>query len=264
MFYSPAPPVRRALVTLTPAESKRLIGKAVARLPEVQHAFQSGRIVIAKSSTGAYVAEELLGHPIDRNTYTSGAIQDGQLSVVEGSRAHRAYYLVNGALASADVHANDVLDEFQADDVYVKSANAVDPAGNAGVLLASDFGGAIGRACGYLVSRGSHLIVPVGLEKLIPSVIDAATECGQMKVDYFTGLAVGYMPLVSATVVTEREAIRLLYGLESTHVASGGINGSEGSVTISIRGDAEPVRAAFEEISQSIKGEPALAGAGEA
>jgi len=43
--------------TLTPSESKRLIGKGVAALPEVKNA---RRIIIIGGSTNGYVVEEIL------------------------------------------------------------------------------------------------------------------------------------------------------------------------------------------------------------
>jgi hypothetical protein len=54
----------QALFTLTPSESKRLIAKAVAALPEVQEAREHGYLVIGRGSTNAYLIEELLGAPI--------------------------------------------------------------------------------------------------------------------------------------------------------------------------------------------------------
>jgi hypothetical protein len=38
------------------------------------------------------------------------------------------------------------------------------------------------------------------------------------------------MPVVNATVVTEIQALRILTGVKTTHVASGSIGGCEGAV----------------------------------
>ena len=51
----------RALFVFTPAESKRLIGKAVARMEEVKRAFKKANIMIGHGSTNVYVLEEILG-----------------------------------------------------------------------------------------------------------------------------------------------------------------------------------------------------------
>ena len=49
-------------VTLTVAESKRLIAKAVAQMPIVKNALENGMVIITKGTTNAYVAEEITGH----------------------------------------------------------------------------------------------------------------------------------------------------------------------------------------------------------
>jgi hypothetical protein len=62
---------------------------------------------------------------------------------------------------------------------------------------------------------------------------------------------------VLGQVVTEIQALALLAGVEATHVASGGIGGSEGAVVLSIEGEESRVAQAFELVT-SIKGEPAV------
>ena len=59
----------RALFVLTPPESKRLIAKAVARLPEVERARQDGEIAIGHGATNVYVVEEIFGECPDRDRY---------------------------------------------------------------------------------------------------------------------------------------------------------------------------------------------------
>ena len=60
--YPPPEPGQKqvsAMVVLTPAESKRLLAKAVVALPEIQSAYKSGMIIIARGVTNAFVTEEL-------------------------------------------------------------------------------------------------------------------------------------------------------------------------------------------------------------
>ena len=59
--YYPEGDTVRGIFALTPAESKRLIAKAVVRLPEVRHAWENGRIIIGNGTTTGFVAAELLG-----------------------------------------------------------------------------------------------------------------------------------------------------------------------------------------------------------
>jgi hypothetical protein len=56
----------RALCVLLPSESKRLIARAVVKMPQVRQAFEEGWIVIGRDTTNAYVAEELLREPLEK------------------------------------------------------------------------------------------------------------------------------------------------------------------------------------------------------
>lgn len=151
----------------------------------------------------------------------------------------------------------EVLRGFGRNSVFIKGANAVDPEGNTGSLVAHPEGGTIGWAIATIMARGVHFIVPVGLEKLIPSVKNAALACGQLRLDYCQGMRVGMIPLSGARVVTEIEALRILTGVETAHVASGGSGDSQGAVTLISEGDTVAVNRAIESV-ESIKGEPSL------
>ena len=86
MFYQtripavePADPIS-ALVALTPSESKRVIAKGVAALPEVKRAMERGLIVVGRGTTNAFVVEELTGEKIENKShYAAGFIVDGEL-----------------------------------------------------------------------------------------------------------------------------------------------------------------------------------------
>jgi hypothetical protein len=143
---------------------------------------------------------------------------------------------------------------FGPDDVFIKGANAIDPEGNAGIFAAGLKGGTIGMAWPIVTPRGAHLIMPVGLEKMIPSVLDASKHTGVYHFKYSLGLPVKVVPVVTSKVVTEIQALALLAGVKATHVASGGVGGSEGAVVLSLEGNEASVEKAFELI-KSIKGE---------
>lgn len=240
------------ILVLTPAESKRLIAKAVAAMPQVKKALEKGRIIIANGTTTAFVAEEILGCQVAKHRYVAGYIGEGKLAVTPPELMMKAYVLVDGH--PVDRLAKEVIPEFGADDVLIKGANAVDAEGHVGFLMADDRGGTIGMALGTLVARGCHFIVPVGLEKLVPSVTEASRKCGILRLKYAMGLKVGLMPVVNATVVTEIQALHILAGVEATHVASGGIGGCEGAVTLVVEGTDEAVRRAFG-VVEGVKGE---------
>ena len=58
-------------------------------------------------------------------------------------------------------------------------------------------------------------------------------------------------------MVTEIQALEILTGVTATHVASGGVAGSEGAVILVVEGVEAVVLKAFE-LVQSIKGEAAV------
>jgi len=240
------------ILVLTPAESKRLIARAVVAMPQVKKALGKGRVVISNGTTTAFVAEEILGRQVSKYRYAAGYIGEGKLAVTPSEIRIESYVLVDGH--PVDRLAKEIIQEFEADDVFIKGANAVDAEGHVGFLMANDRGGTIGMALGTLAARGCHFIVPVGLEKMVPSVIEASRKCGILRLKYAMGLKVGLMPVVNATVVTEIQALHIMAGVEATHVASGGIGGCEGAVTLVVEGTDEAVRRAFE-VVEGVKGE---------
>ena len=253
----------RALFVLTPAESKCLIAKAVANMQEIKQALQHDKILIGHGSTNVYVAQEILGKEkfaeiIAPDLYVSGLLTRGTLCTTAGEEKGAVVVLNQGKLEPPAPTMGEMLREFGPDGVFIKGANAVDPEGNAAVLVAHPEGGTIGWSIGHILARGIHLVVPVGLEKLVPSIKQAVSMCGQLRLDYFQGLRVGMIPLSGATVVTEIVALRILAGVESVLVAAGGSSGSEGSVTLVADGESGPVKKAIE-LMESIKGTPPLA-----
>ena len=260
-----------AIVALTPSESKRLIGKAVATLEEIKKALNSGRMIISEGTTNAYVIEELFGTPISKEIFACGTVCEGGLSSVPTDVRIMPYLVKCGKPLDArppeaaddvpskenwELHA-DLIQEFEADDVMVKGATAVDPLGNAGVFVAEGDGGNIGRDWPVVFARGAHLIVPVGLEKLIPSVAEASRNCSVLRFKHSFGWCPAVMPLTNGKVITEVQALKILTGVTAIHVGSGGIGGSEGTVVLSIGGKEKAVDDAFE-LVKSIKGEPPI------
>lgn len=240
---------------LNPSESKRLIARAVARMPAVQGALRGGRVVIGNGVTNAFVVEELTGKQMPKWRYAAGVVANGRLEVTDSATRPAPVALKQGKPFKGGWV--ELLQEFERGDVFIKGANAVDAEGNVGVLLGSSVGGTVGQMYGILAARGAHLVVPVGLEKMVPDVIEAARHCGAAAVDLADGIPCGLAVLTNAEVVTELEAVELLFGLEAWHVASGGVAGSEGAVAVAIEGPAGAVKKAFE-FTESLAGEAAV------
>ena len=263
MFYEIETPRKRngmknwaaALVVLNPSESRRLLAKATAALPEVRHAMEHGTIIIGRGITNAYVTEELLGIRIEPKAgLTYGMVCGGITTGNSGTPACTHHVIRRGKAVEGADSKVEIL-SFGPDDVFIKGANAIDPEGNAGILTSSLTGGTIGMAWPVVTPRGSHLILPVGLEKLIPSVMEAARHSGVYYFKYSMGMPARLTPVVPCTVVTELQALAVLAGVKATQIASGGVGGSEGAVVLSIEGEETAVEKAFE-LVKSIKGEP--------
>ncbi len=247
----------RGIFVFTPSESKRFIAKAVVKLPEVKKALSDGEIVVGHGSTNVYVTEELLGECPKREQFLSGLVVNGSLCVTQAEEKPPMIMIRKGKLILPELTMEDTLRNFGADGVFIKGANAVDPEGNVGVLVAHSSAGTIGYAYGILSARGCHLIVPIGLEKLIPSVSQAAKLVGQETFYYSQGIRIGMVPIMNAKVITETQAFEILFNLSAHLVGAGGVNGSEGSVIIVAEGEKEDLDGAIQLI-ESIKGESPL------
>jgi hypothetical protein len=235
-----------ALVVLNPAESRRLLAKATVALPEVQAAFRDGTIIIGRGVTNAYVVEEFFGTPVEPKAgFTVGMVCRGMTTGNSGPPSSTRHVIRKGQVVEGADSTKEIL-TFGPEDVFIKGANAIDPEGNAGILTSSLVGGTIGMVWPVVVPRGSHLIMPVGLEKLVPSVLDAARHSGIYHYKWSMGLPARLTPVNLGEVLTEIQALAVLAGVWATLVASGGVGGSEGAVVLSIEGEEGRVERAFE------------------
>ena len=100
-----------------------------------------------------------------------------------------------------------IIKEMGSQDVVIRGANALDPYGVAGVMMAHLQDGITGSSIGTIMAKGINLVIPVGM-----------------------------MPLIG-TVVTEVQALTLLGAQNVFPIGAGGINGGEGSVTLGVIGE---------------------------
>ncbi|MDP7285831.1 MAG: hypothetical protein QF906_03520 [Dehalococcoidales bacterium] len=262
MFYEvalarPEPDEKQvsALVVLNPAESRRLLARATVALPEVRNAYKNGMIIIARGITNAFVTEELLGVKVEpKADQTVGFIGGGITNSNTGPPPCASHVIKKGKMVEGADSSVEILD-FGPDDVFIKGGNAIDTEGNAGICVASRKGGTIGMAWPIVIPRDAHLIMPIGLEKLVPSVIEAARHSGIYHFKYSTGLPFRLAPVTMGEVVSEIQAFALLAGVRTYHLGSGGIDGSEGAVTLALEGAETRVKNALE-LAKSVKGEP--------
>jgi hypothetical protein len=223
----------------------------------VKNAWENGTIIIGRGITNAFVTEELFDITIEsKAAQTIGIIAGGILNAHLGPPPCTWHVIRQGKVLE-DADSNVEILEFGPEDVVIKGANAIDPKGIPGIHVAGLKGGTIGMVWPVVTPRGSHLIIPVSLEKLVPCVLEAAKQTGIFHFTYSTGIPVKLVPVPLATVITEIEAFAILAGVKAYHVGSGGVAGSEGSVHLTVTGDEESVQKAFETV-KSIKGEPRL------
>jgi hypothetical protein len=182
--------------------------------------------------------------------YVVGKIFKGEFRSTPEEERLKPVVIIKGQ--KSEITVPEALGNFTPDDVFIKGANAVDHEGNVAVLAANPKGGTVGAFWALAKARGANIICPVGLEKLVFSISDASRECGQGLFKYSTGLKIGLLPLPGAKVITEIEAFKILFDLEATHIASGGVWGSEGSVALSVKGGEAEIDEMWKEI-QNIK-----------
>ena len=267
-----------AQVTLIPAESKKLIAKAIVNTEIVKDAIKNGMVILHPSSTTYFILEEILGHEVLTNRWICGMIVpkgtcvemgmflgQGAEQIVStnpeklkespgkgnpGSFMH-SLILKKGKLSSQKP-LKDIMEEMGPNDVFVKGANALDTEGNIGILWAnSSEGGTAGVVMKAQKRIGFNIIFAVGLEKLVPFPIEKIVkEAKRFKYDYSMGLPVGLLP-AKGPVITELKAIEMLSGAIAIPIAAGGLAGAEGATTMVIKGTKDQVVKALKMVKQS-------------
>ncbi len=221
-------------LALHPAAAKVLIGQAVAALPEVQKAFRQGKIIIASGTTNVMVAKALLNVEIKNlEPHAAGIITQRAACVTEKDQRVAPWCLDQGTPVQTEWL--EFLNSMRSGDVFIKGANAFDSAGLIGVLLGDDQGGTVGKAIGAIKARGIHWIAPVGLEKAIPSCIEAERwMAGAPESSLCLGYKCGYITVPNTRIITEIDSIRILAGADAVQVAAGGVGGMEGASVLAV------------------------------
>jgi hypothetical protein len=260
----------RAQVTLTPSESKKLLAKSLMVMDSIKRARHGGLLVIHPSSTTLFLVEELIGKRPEGMWACGVVVPKGMClswEVLEsgffrqtpskGGAQDMREFPFSWVLDKGEFHTGiplgSLLERMGKEDVYVKGANAIDPEGKVGVLYGAKGAGTIGKVIAASRRRGFEIILPVGLEKLIPTPIaDASKVASREGTDVAMGTPVGLIP-VAGEVVTEVNAIDILSKAQAVVVAAGGLGGAEGSVTLVMRGSTDEVNRALK-VVKDVKG----------
>ena len=251
---------------LTVAESKRLIGKAVAQMPIVKNALANGMVIIIKGTTNAYVAEEITGEKVEHAAFVTGRIEP-EKGAKYLPKVKPVNHLILEKGKVVDIPLPDAVKKLKAGDVVMKGANALDYKNKiAAVDILDPSGGTTGITMPFIVARKAHLVIPIGLEKLVAGdVVDLTLKMREpveslpapagASPSAFPGYNIPSMWLLTGEIVTELEAIKILTGATAFQSSAGGVSGAEGGVWLVFRGTEDQVKKAVE-LAKSIQGEP--------
>jgi len=241
----------KASAVLLPHASKRLIARGVSVHPLVRSAMTEGTVVITLGTTNAYVADELLGRTIDHGAFAAGVIDD-RWNI--NARIAEAKEIVLRYGEAIEIGPEEPLASLGPHDVVIKGGNALDPYGAVGVLMASSSGGTVGRYVAPALARGVSIVIPISVGKSIhTSIAELSLRMGSKRIDLSSGIPSGLYPL-TGHVLSEIEALDLLFGVQAIHVASGGVGPGAGSVSLLLEGEEDAVRQAFAYV-ESLAGE---------
>lgn len=237
--------------SLTVAEGKRLIAKAIAAMPEVRRALRDGVVLLKGGTTVSAVAEELCGEKLR----LSGRITP-RGTVGAGNPAAEGSHLLavrNGVPEPAGDRLMEVALGMGPDDVAICGANIYDAQGRAALMAGKDLCGETGSVYPSLEAEGVRCLVAAGLEKLSPEPLPEASRAAGRKTPVWSqGMAVGLVP-VPGEIINELRALSLLGYSRRWLIGRGGIAGAEGGSTFVVEGD-EPELRRLVALLESIRG----------
>ncbi len=242
-------------VSLTVAESKRLIAKGLLAYPPLKEKLQKGRVLLTKGSTNTYLAEELLKENIASGEYLLGHILPAKGEIKPDKSKNRdELFWQDGKIAEAPYV--ELIQRMEEGDIILKGANIINYSRQqAGVLIGHPTGGTTGNIMPVVEEKRVRLIIPVGLEK--QSSYDLNMLSRQSKEKYNKlNKNTPYLWSLPGELFTEIEAIKQLANVDVFQIASGGIGGAEGAVSLCIRGNETEVQKALAAI-QAVQGEAA-------
>lgn len=224
----------RIQATLTVEEGKELIAMGVVENPLVQEALKKGKVLLKGGTTVSKISEKLLGFPLrisgritNRGTVASLQDVDGPHSIIIEKGK---WYDIDETIASQ-------VQRFGREDVIICGANAFDSEGRAAIMAGSPGGGNIGLSLSSWYTEGASVLIPVGIEKMIPGNLDnIISKTGRRGKKLSWGMAVGLMPL-KGEIFTEIDAIKSLANVEAYAIGAGGLGEAQGSITLDIMGE---------------------------
>ncbi len=226
-------------LVFTTSESKKLIAKAVLQLSAVQYALKQGLVVIHPSSTTTFLYEAITGNmPTDAWVYglnAPGGFRRSKAAVnmIKAEKTNRKIWVFDRGILRESCSLDEVLMEMTENDIFIKGCNALDSEGYTAVVTSSpQIGGTFGKVLKKQKEKNFTIVIPVGLEKLIPGSISQVMEfLAGRKADVGMGLACGMIP-AEGMKIDERDALKILCGVDAVPAAAGGLGGAEGAIVL--------------------------------
>ncbi|MDD3848988.1 MAG: hypothetical protein PHW80_06785, partial [Smithellaceae bacterium] len=211
-------------------------------------------------------AEEITGKKADHAAFVTGRIEPekGTKNLPE-AKAVNHVILEKGKIV--DIPLGEAAKKLKPGDVVIKGANALDYRNKmAAVNILHPEGGTTGITMPMIVARKVHLVIPVGLEKVVAGDVAELTlktrepvqllpPASGKSTNRFPGHLIPSQWLITGEIVTELEAIKILTGVTAFQCSAGGVSGAEGGVWLVFRGTRDQVKKAME-LANSVQGEP--------
>ena len=236
-----------AQINLTVAEGKRLIAEGIANDKEVKSRLKSGMVIITRGTTNTYIAERIGGLNAPRGSFMTGHIIPAETPAINVESVDNIV-LIDGV--PVEMAYEEALQKMAPGDIIFKGGNLLNyNKGKVAVNIGAQDGGTTARLRPYVGEGKAQLIVPIGLEK------DGSWDLDMLEKAYE-----GRSPLPrlwvhkDARIFTEIEALKTLSGVEAYPIASGGIAGREGGVTLVVVGAKDQVEKALRVVAD-IRGE---------
>lgn len=230
--------MERIQVTLTVEEGKELISLGILKHPKLMNSIENGKILFKGGTTVSKITEKLLnvslrisGRITSRGTVAGDKTLDSPHSIL----------LQDNKWRKIDDTISDEVHGFAKNDLIICGANAFDYKGRAALMAGSPGGGNVGKSLSSWYSEGASVLIPVGIEKMVPGDLDEIiTKSSRTGKSISWGMAVGLIPL-HGELFTEVEALQTLADVECFVIGAGGLGEAQGSITIDILGAKEEI-----------------------
>ncbi len=242
--------MKKIQCTLNVEEGKQLIALGTCEHPLFKKAVSGGKILLKGGTTVSRIAEMVAGIPLRICGRITGR---GTVSDLNPTRQPHSIIVERGKWVNADEDTVGLISGLGPGDLIVCGANAFDAEGRAAIMAGSQSGGDVGLSLSSWYTEGVDIIIPVGIEKMIPGNLDhIISKTGRKGKSLSWGMSVGLFP-VKGEIITEIEAVKQLAAVECQAIGAGGLGEARGSVTMEVWGEDGEVDKIIQ-IVKSIKG----------